>query len=129
MSQERQVVQTERAPKAVGPYAQAIRAGDLVFTAGQVPIDPATGKIEATTIEAQTRQVLTNIAAVLEASGSGLDRVLKTTVFMVDLTEFQAMNTVYAGFFPSEPPARSTVQVSALPLGARVEIECVALVR
>ncbi len=124
----RDVVHTDRAPKAVGPYSQAIRSGNLVFTAGQVPIDPATGKIEATTIEDQTRRVLDNLKAVLEEAGSGLERVVKTTVFMVDLGEFAAMNAVYAGYFPAAPPARSTVQVGALPLGARVEIECVALV-
>ena len=128
MASTRNVVSTDRAPKAVGPYSQAIRAGELVFTAGQVPIDPASGRIEATTIEDQTRRVLANLKAVLEAAGSGLDRVLKTTVFMTDLSEFQAMNAVYADFFPVKPPARSTVQVVALPLGARVEIECVALV-
>jgi 2-iminobutanoate/2-iminopropanoate deaminase len=128
MAVSRSVIRTERAPQAVGPYAQGIRAGDLVFTAGQVAIDPTTGKIEATTIEGQTRQVLANLRAVVEAAGSGLDRVVKTTVFMVDLKEFAAMNEVYADFFPTQPPARSTVQVAALPLGARVEIECVAVV-
>lgn len=127
MSTTRQRISTERAPKAVGPYSQGIRAGELVFTAGQIPINPATGTIEAATIEEQTRQALENVRAVLEAAGSGLDRVVKTTVFMTDLKEFQAMNGVYATFFPNDPPARSAFQVVALPLGAKVEIECVAL--
>ncbi len=128
MSTTRQRISTERAPKAVGPYSQGIRAGELVFTAGQIPINPATGTIEAVTIEEQTRQALENVRAVLEAAGSGLERVVKTTVFMTDLKEFQAMNGVYATFFPNDPPARSAFQVVALPLGAKVEIECVALV-
>ena len=127
MSTNRQRISTERAPKAVGPYSQGIRAGELVFTAGQIPINPATGTIEAVTIEEQTRQALENVRAVLEAAGSGLERVVKTTVFMTDLKEFQAMNGVYATFFPNDPPARSAFQVVALPLGAKVEIECVAL--
>ena len=129
MSATRQRISTERAPKAVGPYSQGIRAGELVFTAGQIPINPATGTIEAVTIEEQTRQALENVRAVLEAAGSGLDRVVKTTVFMTDLKEFQAMNGVYATFFPSDPPARSAFQVVALPLGAKIEIECVALAK
>jgi 2-iminobutanoate/2-iminopropanoate deaminase len=127
MSTTRQRISTERAPKAVGPYSQGIRAGELVFTAGQIPINPSTGTIEAVTIEEQTRQALENVRGVLEAAGSGLDRVVKTTVFMTDLKEFQAMNGVYATFFPNDPPARSAFQVVALPLGAKVEIECVAL--
>jgi 2-iminobutanoate/2-iminopropanoate deaminase len=129
MSTTRQRISTDHAPKAVGPYSQGIRAGDLVFTAGQIPLNPATGVIEAATIEDQTRQALENVRAVLEAAGSGLDRVVKTTVFMTDLKEFQAMNGVYATFFPADPPARSAFQVVALPLGAKVEIECVALAR
>jgi len=128
MSTTRDRISTDRAPKAVGPYSQGIRAGELVFTAGQIPINPASGSIEADTIEDQTRQALENVRAVLEAAGSGLDRVVKTTVFMTDLKEFQAMNGVYATFFPVDPPARSAFQVVALPLGAKVEIECVALV-
>ncbi len=126
---ERTVISTESAPGAVGPYSQAIRIGDLVFTAGQVPLDPATGTIDATTIEDQTRQALSNVKAVLEAAGSGLDRAVKLTVFMTDLGDFAAMNGVYAGFFPSDPPARSAVQVTALPLGAQIEIEAIAAIR
>jgi len=128
MTLDRKVVATNRAPAAVGPYSQAIRISGLVFTAGQVAIDPATGSIDATTIEGQTHQVLKNLGAVLEAAGSGLDRVVKMTVFMTDLGEFQTMNAIYASYFPGEPPARSAVQVVALPLGAQIEMECVALV-
>ena len=128
MTTTRQRITTDRAPKAVGPYSQGIRAGELVFTAGQIPLNPATGAVEGVTIEDQTRQALENVRAVLEAAGSGLDRVVKTTVFMTDLKEFQAMNAVYTTFFPTDPPARSAFQVVALPLGAKVEVECVALV-
>jgi len=129
MSIERTIIATEEAPGAVGPYSQGIAADGFVFTAGQVPINPASGKVEAETIEDQTRQVLTNIDAVLRAAGSGLDRVVKMTVFMTDLADFKAMNGVYAEFFPSNPPARSAVQVVALPLGVQVEMEAVALAR
>jgi 2-iminobutanoate/2-iminopropanoate deaminase len=127
MSHQRHVVATKEAPAAVGPYSQGIATGQLVFTAGQIPINPATGKIEATTIEDQTRQVLRNVDAVLRAAGSGLHKVVKMTVFMTDLGDFKAMNGVYAEFFPSEPPARSAVQVVALPLGVQIEMEAVAL--
>ena len=123
-----EIISTDAAPGAVGPYSQAVRAGSLVFTAGQIPLDPATGEMAGPAIEAQTRQVLTNVAAVLEAAGTGLDRAVKMTVFMTDLGQFQAMNGVYAEFFPEDPPARSAFQVSALPLGAAIEMECVALV-
>ena len=127
MSQERQIIATTEAPGAVGPYSQGIATGDFVFTAGQIPINPATGKIEAETIEDQTRQVLSNVDAVLRAAGSGLHRVVKMTVFMTDLGDFQAMNGVYAEFFPTAPPARSAVQVVALPMGVQVEMEAIAL--
>ena len=127
MSIERTIIATEEAPGAVGPYSQGITAESFVFTAGQIPINPASGKVEATTIEDQTRQVLANVDAVLRAAGSGLDRLVKMTVFMTDLADFQAMNGVYAEFFPSDPPARSAVQVVALPLGVQVEMEAVAL--
>ncbi len=123
----RTVISTEKAPAAVGPYSQAVRTGNLIFTAGQVALVPATGRVEATTIEEQTRQVLRNLGAVLEAAGSGLDRVVKATVFMTDLGDFAAMNAVYGEYFPADPPARSTVEVSALPLGVSVEIEVVAV--
>jgi len=124
---ERKIIATDKAPGAVGPYSQGIAVDGFIFTAGQVPIDPATGKVEAETIEEQTRQSLMNIRAVLHAAGSGLDRVVKMTVFMTDLGQFQAMNAVYAEFFPADPPARSAVQVAALPLGVQIEMEAVAL--
>ena len=122
-------VTTEKAPKAIGPYSQAIATGDLIFTAGQVGIDPATGKIVGGEIKLQTARVLDNIAAVLEAAGSGLDKVVKCTVFLADFAEFAAMNEVYAERFGQHRPARSTVGTTALPLGARVEIECIAVRR
>jgi 2-iminobutanoate/2-iminopropanoate deaminase len=123
----RRIISTNAAPAAVGPYSQAVRQGNLVFTAGQVALNPDTGKIEADTIEDQTDRALRNVAAVLAAAGSGLDKVIKVTVFMTDLGKFAAMNEVYARHFPSDPPARSAVQVAALPLGAQIEIEAVAL--
>jgi 2-iminobutanoate/2-iminopropanoate deaminase len=129
MTIERLIIATKEAPGAVGPYSQGIAADSFVFTAGQVPINPASGKVEAETIEDQTRQVLTNVDAVLRAAGSSLDRVVKMTVFMTNLADFQAMNGVYAEFFPSNPPARSAVQVVALPLGVQIEMEAVALAR
>ena len=117
------VVHTEAAPKAIGPYSQAIRSGELVFTAGQIPLNPETGALVEGGIEIQTRQALTNLARVLEAAGSSLGRVVKTTVFMQDLSEFAAMNAVYGEYFTANPPARSTIQAAALPRGAKVEIE------
>ena len=122
------LVQTDAAPEAVGPYSQAVRANGFLFTAGQVGLDPATGKLVAGGVAAETRRVLANLAAVLLAGGSGLDRVVKTTVFLADLADFKIMNEVYAEMFGGHRPARSTVQVAALPLGAQVEIEAVALV-
>lgn len=118
---------TDNAPKAIGPYSQAIRAGGLLFCSGQIPLDPDSMTLVEGDIQAQTRRVLSNLKAVLEAAGSSLDRVVKTTVFMQDLGEFARMNAVYAEFFPSAPPARSTVQVAGLPRGAGIEIECLAL--
>ena len=129
MSQDRQIIATTEAPGAVGPYSQGVAIDGMVFTAGQIPIDPATGKVAATSIEDQTRQVLRNVDAVLRAAGSGLHRVVKMTVFMTDLGDFQAMNGVYSEFFPADPPARSAVQVVALPLGVQIEMEAVALTR
>ncbi len=124
---ERQVVHTDNAPKAIGPYSQAIRVGEFIFTAGQVPIDPATGNLIEGDIETQTRRALQNLTAVLQAAGSSMSRVVKTTVFLADMNEFQRMNAVYAEFFPANPPARSTVQVARLPKDARLEIEVIAL--
>ncbi|HEY6957680.1 MAG TPA: RidA family protein [Candidatus Limnocylindria bacterium] len=129
MGQELRITTTDKAPKALGPYSQAIVTGDLVFCAGQVGLDPKTGEIVSGDIKEQTRRVLDNLAAVLEASGSGLDRVTKTTVFLTDLAEFAAMNEAYGERFGAHRPARSTVPVTGLPRGARVEIECIAVKR
>ena len=126
---KRQIVQTDNAPGAVGPYSQGTRTDQMIFTAGQLPLDPATGKMVAGDIQDQTRQSLKNLQAVLEASGAGLDTVMKTTVFLQDMGEFKLMNEIYAEFFPDNPPARSAVEVAALPLGARVEIEAIGLVK
>lgn len=123
----RTVVSTLQAPQALGPYSQAISVANLIFCSGQIPLDPATGDLVAGDIGAMTRQVLHNLQAVLAAAGSSLSQVVKTTVFLADMNDFAAMNAVYAEFFPSTPPARSTVQVAALPKGARVEIEVIAL--
>jgi 2-iminobutanoate/2-iminopropanoate deaminase len=127
----RDVVSTDKAPKAIGPYSQGIKAGDFVFTAGQAGVDPATGKLVEGGIGEQTRQVLKNIQAILEAAGTSLDRVVKVGVFLQDMADFQAMNAVYAEFFPPDknPPARTTVQAAKLPLGALVEIDAVALIK
>ena len=123
----RERIQTENAPAAIGPYSQAIKAGGFVFVSGQIPIDPQTGQFVAGGIAEQTERVLKNLAAVLEAAGSGLDRVVKTTVFLADMNEFAGMNDVYATFFSGPPPARATVAAAGLPRDARVEIEAVAL--
>jgi 2-iminobutanoate/2-iminopropanoate deaminase len=127
---DKQVIHTPKAPAAIGPYSQAIVTPvGLVYTAGQIAFDPSSGAIVAGGIKEQTARVLENIRAILEASGSGLERVVKTTVFLTDINDFAAMNEVYATFFPVAPPARSTVQVSRLPRDVRVEIDCVALVK
>ena len=123
----KKIVSTEKAPKAIGPYSQAIRTENLVFTAGQLGLDPATMELVPDGIEAQTRQALTNLKHVLETADSGLNYVVKTTVFLQDMRDFANMNAVYTEFFPENPPARSTVQVAALPKDGLVEIECVAL--
>ena len=124
---KREVISTDKAPTAVGPYSQAVCVGDFIFAAGQVAIDPAVGKLIEGDVATQTRQVLTNLSAVLEAAGSSLDCVVKTTVFLKDMGQFKAMNAVYGEFLHSDPPARSTVEVAALPLGALVEIEAIAV--
>jgi 2-iminobutanoate/2-iminopropanoate deaminase len=126
-NESKQVISTPKAPKAIGPYSQAIRAGDFIFAAGQTGMDPSTMEVVAGGVEAQARQVLTNLRHVLEAAGSGMDRVVKTTVFLTDMANFAAMNAVYMEFFPENPPARSTVAVAGLPKGGLVEIEAVAL--
>jgi 2-iminobutanoate/2-iminopropanoate deaminase len=128
-SPSRDVVSTPRAPKAIGPYSQGIKAGGFLFTAGQAGVDPASGRLVEGGVTAQTRQALENIRAILEAAGSSLQRVAKCGVFLADLADFQAMNAVYAEFFPTDknPPARTTVQAAKLPMGALVEIDAVAL--
>lgn len=122
----REAVTTQAAPAAVGPYSQAIKAGEMVFASGQLGLNPATGKLQEG-VEAQARQVLANLTAVLEAAGVGMGDVVKTTVFLVDMAHFATVNAIYATAFPSPPPARSTIQVAALPLGGLVEIEAIAL--
>ena len=117
----KQIIATDKAPAAVGPYSQGVRVGDFVFTAGQLGIVPGTKEFAGPDIEAQTRQALENVKAVLEASGSCLQHAVKATVFLADMGEFSRMNGVYAEFFPEKPPARSAVQAAALPLGGRVE--------
>ena len=124
----REITQTERAPGAIGPYSQAVTAGGFVFASGQIPIDPASGEFVAGGISEQTEQVLKNLSAVLEAAGSSLDRVVKTTVFLASMDEFAAMNEVYGRFFSAKPPARATVQAARLPRDARVEIDAIALI-
>ena len=122
-----QVIATENAPAAVGAYSQGIIANGFVFTAGQIPLIPGTSDLREGGIQAQTRQSLINIKAVLEAAGSGMDKIVKTTVFLADINDFAAFNAVYGEFFPADPPARSTVQAGGLPVGALVEIEAIAL--
>ena len=121
------IIHTEQAPKAIGPYSQAIRTNGFVFASGQIPIDPKTGEFVAGGIAEQTEQAIKNLSRVLEAAGSDLQRVVKTTVFLVDMGEFAAMNEVYGRFFSEEPPARATVEAARLPRDARVEIEAIAL--
>ena len=124
----RERIQTDKAPGAIGPYSQAIRAGGFVFVSGQIPTDPATGDFVKGGVGEQTERVLQNLKAVLEAAGSSLDLIVKTTVFLADMKEFAEMNEVYAKFFTGAPPARATVAAAGLPRDARVEIEAVALV-
>lgn len=126
---EREIVTTEKAPKAVGPYVQGVKGYGFLFTAGQIGLDPATGRLVDGGIESQTRRVLENLKAVVEAAGGSFKDVVKTTVYLTDLSHFQAMNQVYAGYFGERSPARSTVGVAQLPLGALVEIELVAMVK
>jgi 2-iminobutanoate/2-iminopropanoate deaminase len=120
------VIYAAAAPAAIGPYSQAIRTGNLIFVSGQIPLDPASGQLVAGDVRAQTRQVLKNLSAILEATGSDMSRAVKTTVYLRDLGEFTAMNEVYAEFFGDQPPARATVQVARLPRDAAVEIDVVA---
>lgn len=120
------IIQTEAAPAAIGPYSQAVRAGDLVYCSGQIPLNPATGQMVEGDVVAQTEQVMRNLQAVLEAAGASFDRVVKTTIFLIDLGDFARVNDTYAKYFKGGPPARATVQVAALPRGARVEVEAIA---
>jgi 2-iminobutanoate/2-iminopropanoate deaminase len=123
----KKIISSDQAPKAIGPYSQAVDLGDLVFLSGQIPLDPASGQVVgAGDIQAQTERVLQNVQGVLQTAGLTMTHVVRTTVYMVDLAEFARMNEVYAKYFPTDPPARSTVQVVALPRGARVEIDAVA---
>ena len=124
---EKQVVATDAAPKAIGPYSQAVRAAGFVFLSGQIPLDPATGELVQGDIEAQTRRVMQNLAAVLTAAGTSFDRVVRSTIYLVDLGDFTKVNAIYGSHFPKDPPARATVQVAALPKGARIEIDLVAI--
>lgn len=123
----KQIIHTDLAPKAVGPYSQAVMTKDMIYTSGQIPIDPAQGKIVAETIEAQTEQVMKNLKAVLATAGVGMDRIVKTTCYLADIADFAAFNGVYAQYFPENPPARSCFQVAALPMGAKVEVEVIAV--
>ncbi|MEK7854914.1 MAG: RidA family protein [Acidobacteriota bacterium] len=124
----KEVISTEKAPGAIGPYSQAIKTGNMIFCSGQIPIDPATGEFVSQDVSEQTEQVFENLIAVLEAAGASLDDVVKTTVFLADMGEFAAMNDVYARYFLDNKPARATVQAARLPRDARVEIECIAVV-
>ena len=126
---KKKIIATDKAPAAVGPYSQAVRVGKMLYTAGQVAIDPAAGKMIAGDVTAQTEQVMSNLQAVLEAAGTSLDKVVKSTVFLADMADFAAMNAVYAKRFGDNRPARSTVAVAGLPLGALVEIEVIALIK
>ena len=122
----KQVIQTAEAPQAIGPYSQAVRVGQFVFLSGQIPLDPATGNIVEGDITVQTRRVMENLGAVLRAAGASFAEVVKTTIFLADLGHFSKMNEVYGGYFTSEPPARATVQVGALPRGVLIEIDMIA---
>ena len=124
----KQVIATDRAPKAIGPYSQAIVANGMAFLSGQIPLDPATNQMVEGPIEVQTERVLENLKGLLEACGSSLDRVVKTTVFLKDMGEFAKMNEVYGRYFTADPPARATVEAARLPRDVKVEIECIALV-
>jgi 2-iminobutanoate/2-iminopropanoate deaminase len=124
---DREVIRTQKAPAAIGPYSQAIRAGDTVYCSGQIPIDPATGELVGGSVEDQTRQVLKNLKAVLRAAGLTFAQVVRCTVFVSNMDDFGRVNEVYAEFFPSDPPARATVEVSRLPKEVAVEISCIAV--
>jgi len=122
----RRTITTDRAPRAIGPYVQAVRVGEWIFVSGQIALDPETGELVPGGIEAQTERVLENLRAILEAAGSSLEKVVKTTVYLADLNDFSKMNEVYARYFPGEKPARATVEVSRLPRDARIEMDAIA---
>jgi 2-iminobutanoate/2-iminopropanoate deaminase len=124
----KKVVQTEKAPMAIGPYSQAIQAGNLLFLSGQIPIDPKTGELVKGDIRKQTQQVLENIKGILESQGLGMENVVKSAIFLKDIANFNQVNEVYATYFPSSPPARSTIEVTKLPRNADIEIEAIALI-
>lgn len=123
----KEIITTDKAPKAIGPYSQGVKAGGFLFCSGQIPLDPVTGELRGADIREQAEQVMENIAAVLAAAGLSFDDVMKSTIYLVDLADFAVVNEVYGGRFPAEAPARSTVEVKGLPRGARVEIEVIAL--
>ena len=125
----RRVIRSEEAPAAIGPYSQAIESAGLIWVSGQIPLDPGTGEMVGGGIEEQAHRALTNLRAVVEAGGSGLDRALKVTVYLADMADFGAFNTVYAEYFPSDPPARVCFEASALPKGARLEVDAVVAVQ
>ena len=122
------IINTSTAPRAIGPYSQAVKAGGFVFVSGQIPIDPATGKVISGTIEEETRRVMENLKAIIAVAELGMENIVKTTIFLTDLGDFAKVNDVYGSYFPSDPPARATIQVAALPKGVRVEIEAIAVI-
>ena len=126
---KKEIISTDRAPRAIGPYSQGVRAGGLAFFSGQIPLDPVTGELVGKDIAEQTERVMENIAALLQAAGLGFDDVVKSTIYLADLANFASVNEVYGRRFPADPPARSTVEVKGLPRGAGVEIEVIALMR
>jgi 2-iminobutanoate/2-iminopropanoate deaminase len=123
---KKEIIATQEAPQAIGPYSQAVRIGDLVFLSGQIPLDPRSGQMVAGDVSEQTRRVMENLGAVLRAAGVDFSRVLRSTIYLLDLAQFGEVNAVYGSYFPTEPPARATVQVAALPRGASIEIDMIA---
>jgi 2-iminobutanoate/2-iminopropanoate deaminase len=128
MSMQREIINTAQAPQAVGPYSQAVKVGSFVYTAGQLGLVPGTGKMVEGGVEKQTEQAMKNLVAILEAAGTSLENIIKTTIFVTDMADFAVVNQAYGGFFSGNPPARSTVQVAALPVNGSVEIEAVAII-
>lgn len=124
----KEIINTDKAPKAIGPYSQAVRVGDLIFISGQIPLDPETGSVVGGNVDVQTERVLNNISGVLRAAGSSMENIVKTTVYLKDMADFPRFNESYAGFFPVDPPARATVEVSRLPKDVRIEIDAIAVV-